>query len=109
MNQGFDVLTQHTPSIPELSYYAISGAGTFNIKPKRGLVHTVNILGGTAGAITIYDWYNASGASASGAKIAPTFTPGNVTVPVTVTLDEIFSQGLTITTAAATVINISYI
>jgi len=73
------------------------------IKSGAGFLHTVTILGGAAGAITVWD--NVSG---SGTTILPAFTPGNVTVPVTLTINAIFSTGLTFTTAAATVIEFSY-
>ncbi len=82
--------------------YSTAQAATV-VKSGTGFLHTVTILGGTAGAITVWD--NTAG---SGTTILPAFTPGNVTVPVTITLDVSFATGLTITTAAATVIALSY-
>jgi hypothetical protein len=85
------------------SFAAISSATTTPIKSGAGLVHSINIIGGTLGAITVYD--NTAG---SGTAICPTFTP-TATLPCpAILLDELFSTGLTIVTAAATIINVSY-
>lgn len=73
------------------------------IKTGAGFLHSVAILGGTAGAITVWD--NTAG---SGTTILPAFTPANVNLPVTILLDVAFSIGLTVTTGAATVIQFSY-
>src|SRR5579864_6098612 len=82
------------------SYAAYTTAQTATtIKTGAGFLHTISILGGTAGAITVWD--QTSGASPI---ILGPFTPGNVTVPVTLLLDVSFATGLTFTTAAATVI-----
>ncbi len=98
-------LTNNVLKVEErFSYASYSTAQTATtIKSGAGFLHTVTILGGTAGAITVWD--NTAG---SGTTILPAFTPGNVTVPVTLTIDAIFSTGLTFTTAAATVIEFSY-
>lgn len=85
------------------TYEAINTATTTVVKSGAGLVHTITIAGGTAGAITVYD--NTAG---SGTEIIPTFTPAAVDPPVTLTLDVEFDTGLTIVTAAATVITVSY-
>jgi hypothetical protein len=85
------------------SYATINSATTTTVKSAAGFLHTITIAGGTAGAITIYD--NTAG---SGTTIIPAFTPGSVSAPVTLTLDVAFSTGLTIVTAAATVISLSY-
>lgn len=84
-------------------FNAISTATTTLVKAGRGILHTITILGGVAGAITVYD-----NNVASGTEIAPTFTPGNVTVPVTLTFDAEFANGLTIVTGAATLITVTY-
>lgn len=73
------------------------------IKTGAGVLHSVTILGGTAGAITVWD--NTAG---SGTTILPAFTPASVNVPVTILLDVAFTIGLTVTTAANTVIQFSY-
>lgn len=81
----------------------ISSATTTTIKSGAGLVHTISILGGTLGAITVYD--NTAG---SGTTICPTFTPTAAVPCPPIILDETFATGLTIVTAAATIINVSY-
>ncbi len=85
------------------SYAAISTATTTTIKSGAGFIHTLNIVGGTLGAITVYD--NTAG---SGTTIIPTFTP-TATLPCpSIVLDQTFATGLTIVTAAATIINVGY-
>jgi len=83
----------------ENNYYTISSATTLTVKSGSGTIHALNILGGTLGAITVYD--NTAG---SGTQIIPTFTP---TDPISITLDESFATGCTVVTASATIINIS--
>lgn len=85
------------------TYATSTTATTTVVKSGAGFIHTLTLLGGTAGAITVYD--NTAG---SGTAICPTFTPGSVSVPATITLDASFATGLTIVTAAATVITVSY-
>lgn len=85
------------------SYASISTATTTTVKSGAGFLHTLSILGGTAGAITVYD--NTAG---SGTTICATFTPGSVSTPITLTLNVSFGTGLTIVTGAATVITVSY-
>jgi hypothetical protein len=82
---------------------AISTATTTTVKSGAGTLHTISILGGTAGAIDVYD--NTAG---SGTKLVPTFTPGSVTTPATLTFDVAFATGLTIVTGAATLLQVSY-
>jgi len=82
---------------------AITTATTTVVKSGPGRVGYITILGGTAGAITVYD-----NTAASGTVIVPTFTPGAVTVPVTIVLEVAFAVGLTIVTAAATILQVSY-
>lgn len=84
-------------------YQTITTATTTTIKSSSGFLRTITILGGTAGAITVYD--NTAG---SGTTICPTFTPGAVTPPVTLVFDCTFATGLTIVTGAATIIQVSY-
>jgi hypothetical protein len=85
------------------NYTTITTATTTVISAAPCFVHTITILGGTAGAITGYD-----NGSASGTAFLPTFTPAAVTAPVTIVLDEVLANGLTIVTGAATILNISW-
>lgn len=82
------------------SYAAISTAVTTVVKSGAGFVHAINVLGGTLGAITVYD-----NTSASGTTIWPTFTPLAAQPWI---IDASFGTGLTVVTAAATVIQVSY-
>lgn len=87
----------------QFTYATITTGTTTTIKTGSGVVHSVSIVGGTLGAITAYD--NTSG---SGTTILPTFTP-TATLPCPpIILDAKFSTGLTIVTAAATIITICY-
>jgi len=100
---GEDLTNNVLKTEQRFSYAAISTATTTTVKSGAGFVHTITIAGGTLGAITVYD--NTAG---SGTAIIPTFTP-TATLPCpTIILDETFSTGLTIVTAAATIINVSY-
>lgn len=85
------------------SYATITTATTTTIKSGAGVIKSINILGGTLGAITVYD--NTAG---SGTTIFPTFTPSATLPCPPITLEEAFTTGLTIVTAAATIINVSY-
>lgn len=82
------------------SYAAINTATTTTVKSGIGILHTITVAAGTLGAITVYD--NTAG---SGTTIMRTFTP---TVAGTYILDVGFTTGLTIVTAAATVVTVSY-
>jgi hypothetical protein len=82
---------------------AISTATTTTVKTGVGVVHAISIVGGTLGAITVYD-----NTAASGTTILPTFTPTAALPCPSIILDETFTVGLTVVTAAATIINISY-
>lgn len=87
----------------QYNYATITTAATTVIKNGSGQLHSINIVGGTLGAITVYD--NTTG---SGTTILPTFTP-TATLPCpAIILDEKFSTGLTIVTAAATILNVSF-
>lgn len=81
---------------------AISTATTTTIKSGSGTLCSITILGGTMGAITVYD--NTAG---SGTTICPAFTPAANSLE-TLTFNCKFTTGLTIVTAAATVIQVSY-
>ncbi len=80
-----------------------SAAGTNTIKTGSGFIQTLTILGGTLGAITVYD--NTAG---SGTAILPTFTPTAAVPCPSIDVYSTFSTGLTIVTAAATVVQVSY-
>lgn len=79
---------------------AITTATTTVVASNNGLLKYVNILGGTLGAITVYD-----GLTAGGTSILPTFTP---TGPMAIPVFAEFATGLTIVTAAATILQVSY-
>jgi len=81
-------------------YAAISTAATTLVKTGAGFLHKLLVPGGTLGAVTVYD-----SLTASGTIIVPTVTPvaGGVLIE-----DVEFFTGLTIQTAAATVLTVSY-
>lgn len=84
----------------QFQYATITTATTTMIKSGAGLLAVFNVLGGTLGAITGYD--NTAG---SGTAIIPTFTPSG---QISLDVSQEFSNGLTIVTTAATVINLGY-
>jgi hypothetical protein len=99
-NIGLDRLTV----TGDYTTVAISTATTTTIKTGPGVIGSCQVLGGTLGAITVYD-----NTAASGTVIAPAFTP-TATVPGTQILPDIrFSVGLTIVTAAATILQCSFL
>jgi hypothetical protein len=75
---------------------SISTATTTVVKSGAGVVRKIMVLGGTLGNVTIYD-----NTAASGTVIVPTFTPA---VGQFLIEDIAFTTGLTILTAAATII-----
>lgn len=79
---------------------AISTAATTVVKNSAGYVNKIICVGGTLGNVTIYD-----NTAASGTIICPTVTP----VANGVLIENVlFNTGLTIVTAAATVLTGSY-
>lgn len=78
----------------------ITTATTTTIKTGPGHINEIRIAGGVLGAITVYN--NTSG---SGDVIVPTVTPiqGQLLIA-----NVEFSVGLTIVTAAATIVTVSY-
>lgn len=82
------------------NYNNISTATTTTVKSGVGVLHAITINTTAAGAITVYD--NTAG---SGTKIA-TF-PSSAVVG-TYLFDVAFTTGLTIVTAAASNITVSY-
>lgn len=78
----------------------ISSATTTTVKSGAGYVDEIIVAGGTLGNVTVYD--NTAG---SGTLLCPTVTP----VSGAIILKHVtFATGLTIVTAAATVLTISY-
>jgi len=80
----------------------IKTATTTTIKSGAGYLKSITILGGTLGAITVYD-----NTAASGTEICPVFTPATGAL-VTLHFDTQFVTGLTIITAAATHLSVSW-
>lgn len=78
----------------------ISTATTTTCKTGAGLLHTITVNGGTAGTIIVYDNTAASG------TIIASFDSTNALA--TYTFDAIFATGLTVITAAATKLTVSY-
>lgn len=81
-------------------YFNISSATTTVVKSGAGHINSIRVIGGTLGNVTVYD--NTSG---SGTVICPTVTP----VANGVLIEDVdFTTGLTIVTAAATIITGSF-
>lgn len=78
----------------------VSTATTVTPKTGAGLLHTVTVQGGTAGTVTIYDNTAASG------TVLANFDSTNALA--TYIFDCAFSTGLTIVTAAATKVSVTY-
>lgn len=78
----------------------ITTATTTQVRTGPGVVHVISILGGTLGNVTVYD--DVAGTSN---PIIPTFTPAGA---MSIVLDQKFTNGLKVVTAAATLINIGY-
>ena len=84
----------------DYSYEVIKTATTTTVKSGSGNIKEIRVLGGTLGNITVYD--NTAG---SGTEIVPIITPAGATV---LKKSCAFSTGLTIVTAAATIVVVSY-
>lgn len=80
----------------------ISAANTFVIKSGSGLIGEITVQGGTMGLVTIYDSPTATG------TVLLALTPAALTQGLVLLRDIVFNNGLTIVTAAATVITVSY-
>lgn len=79
---------------------AISTATTTLVKTGPGNLHSLRVAGGVLGNVTVYD-----NTDASGTVLLPAVSP----VQGQVLLENIrFSTGLTIVTAAATILTVSY-
>lgn len=98
-------VAQQTTTAGAWGYNGISTATTTVVKSGAGQLGRVVVLGGTLGAITVYD-----NTAASGAVIAPTFTPATLAGggPGVYEFNVSFGVGLTIVTAAATVVTVIY-
>jgi hypothetical protein len=92
------VNTIHTGGL--YSYTNITTATTTVVKSGSGFLHAITVNGGTLGNITIYD-----NTAVSGTRIATLDTLNRQTY----FFDVVFKTGLTIVTAAATNITVSYI
>lgn len=80
--------------------FNISTATTTTVRSGAGFVYNIRVIGGTLGSVTIYD-----NTAASGTVLCPAVTP----VQNGILLENCtFGTGLTIVTAAATVITGSY-
>lgn len=86
---------------PAYNYNNIASATTTVVKSGGGLLHSITVNTTAAGAITVYD--NTSAASTKIATIAASPVIGSTFI-----YDVAFKTGLTIVTAAASDITVSY-
>jgi hypothetical protein len=77
-------------------YVSINSAATTLVKTGPGHINSLRVIGGTLGAVTVYD-----NTAASGTAIVPTVTPAAAGLLIE---DVDFNTGCTILTAAATII-----
>lgn len=99
--QQLDATNDGVRAYPDdYSYYTIDTAGTYTVKSSAGKLREIRVLGGTLGAVTVYD--NTAG---SGTEIVPQITPSGALV---LKKDCSFGTGLTIVAAANTIITVSY-
>lgn len=98
-------MAQQSTQAADWGFNGIVTATTTVVKTGAGQLHQIIVLGGTLGAITVYD-----NTAASGAVIAQTFTPVAMTGsgPQVYTFDVSFGVGLTVVTAAATALTVTY-
>ena len=80
--------------------FNISSATTTTVRSGSGFIYNIRVIGGTLGAVTVYD-----NIAASGTVLCPTVTPVQNGILIE---NCTFGTGLTIVTAAATVITGSY-
>lgn len=85
---------------PYYTYNNITSATTTTVRSGAGVLHSITVNTTAAGAITIYD-----NTAASGTKIG---TLKSSVAENTYTFDVAFGTGLTIVTAAASDITVSY-
>jgi hypothetical protein len=98
-------VAQATTVAGDWGYFSTTAAATNTVKSTPGQLGTLLVLGGTLGAITIYD-----NTAASGAQIANAFTPATLAGggPGVYVFNVSFSVGLTIVTGTATVYTVLY-
>lgn len=70
------------------------------------VLHTITINGGTAGTVTVYD--DSNGGTTAARRMAIIETIG-ATNPVTLIYDAIMNNGITIVTAAATDVTVTWL
>ena len=95
------VTKQLSSRVGDWGYANVTTAQTVTLATGPGQLGTMFVLGGTLGAITVYD-----GLDNTGAVMVPTFTPATLAGggPGVYQFDFSFKTGLTVTTAAATVV-----
>jgi hypothetical protein len=99
---GEDLVNNVIKVEQRFSYAVIQTAATTIVKSGAGFLHAFNVIGGTLGQITVYD--NTAG---SGTMIIPTTTISGIG-QLPAIYDIAFNTGLTIVTATAIDITISY-
>ena len=90
--------------VPVASFTHISTATNTLVKASSGILHTITVNGGTAGAVTIVD--TSVAACTGGTTIGVTASVG--ATPVTLTYDAKTANGICITTAAATDLTVTW-
>lgn len=81
-------------------YAVIKTATTTLVKTGPGNIHSIRVIGGTLGNVSVFD-----DTAASAGEIVPVVTPDKGQVLVQ---DVAFATGLSIVTAAATILLVSY-
>lgn len=99
-NYKLDSQDEITSYDDNYSYLVIKTATTTVVKSGSGFIKEIRVLGGTLGAVTVYD-----SLTATGSEIVPAVTPAGATV---LKKSCAFATGLTIVTAGATILVISY-
>jgi hypothetical protein len=85
-------------------YNNITGTGTTVVKKGAGVLHLVAVNNpGISSVITLYD-----NTAASGTKIGTITTPASGGVPVTLTFDVVFTNGLTVNVSVASDLTIAF-
>jgi hypothetical protein len=101
--ERLDAVNDAITSYPLGHSYIVGGittATTTVVRSTAGVLAELMILGGTLGNITVYD-----NGAASGNVIVPTFTP---TVTGVIARNVLLTTGLTVVTAAATIIQVTH-
>ena len=100
LQAGEDLVADLTKVEQRFTPYFINSAGTATIKTAAGLIHTLTVTGGSAGAITGYD-------SSSGTSATKLFDFDSTNALATYTFNFTFATGLVVVTGAATKLSIS--